>query len=67
MITKLELQDWKSHPVTEAYFEAIDEMEGAVVEQLIKNVNQEMHPDDWYRGYIYALRDMLNVDLAEED
>ena len=67
MISKSELQEWKAHPVTEVFFNALLEMEQAVTEQLIGNVGESNQTDDWYRGYIFALRDTLRVDLLEEE
>lgn len=66
MITKPEFEDWKLHPVTEAFFNAMKDMEQYSIECLIGNTTTSETPDDFYRGYVYAVRDILKVDLGED-
>jgi hypothetical protein len=66
MITKLEFDCWKVHPVSEAFFAAMKDIEQYSIECLIGNTNTSETPDDFYRGYVYAVRDILKVDLGEE-
>ena len=65
MIQPSEFREWKSHFVTEAFQEAVQDMALHTTELLIGNVSAEVS-DDFYRGYIYALREVLKVDLSEE-
>lgn len=65
MISTSELREWKAHPVTEAFMIAIAGMEQDVIERLIQNAEGDLS-DDFYRGYIFALRDVIKVDLSEE-
>jgi hypothetical protein len=66
VLSRSEFQEWKANPGTEALFQALSEMELAVTEQMIGNVDQQALPDDYLRGYIMALRDVKSIDLEEE-
>jgi uncharacterized phage-associated protein len=65
MITKDDFQLWKSEPVTKALYESFDEVEyGAMMELSVNRADSVS--DDWYKGYIMAVRDMKNMSLAED-
>lgn len=62
MITKQDFIDWKSSPVTKAYFQEVD--------KLIENMKEELTFTDvdmlrYKQGYIQSLKDILNVELQE--
>lgn len=62
MITKQDFIDWKSNPVTKAYFQEVD--------KLIENMKEELTFTDvdmlrYKQGYIQSLKDILNVELQE--
>ena len=67
MISQNEFREWKSHPVTEAFFKTIGESIALAVEQLITNVDEGSLPDEYLRGYIIANRDILKADIAMEE
>jgi len=68
-ITKDEWTDWKTHPVTKAFFEAIQYRIDDAKEDLSRSAGLEPDNDNWYRGFCHAYREALEFDIefSEEE
>lgn len=64
MISKAEFQEWQSHPVTKAFYEAMSETRADALEKLAHNIPQEID-DDFFKGYIHAVDTITLFDLEE--
>lgn len=64
MISKEDFANWRQDPVTKAFYEALNEQIELAKDELA--INQEnVYSDDWYKGYIVAVRDVVKFDLEE--
>ena len=64
MFTKLDVANWKTDPVTKAFYNALEEREVEALNALA--VNREID-DEWYKGYIAAIRDIHNTTIEGSD
>jgi predicted translin family RNA/ssDNA-binding protein len=65
-VTKEDFIDWKSHPVTKAYFQTVADRIGELKEQLVGEVGSEdFHQAARTTGAIRVLLDILEIDFEE--
>ena len=64
-MTKLDLLDWRQHPVTKQVFAAFKEREGQLLLSLGASVGLDPQEDRFRAGYLSALRDFYQVDLED--
>lgn len=66
MITKDDFMGWKDNPVTKAFFESVKSMEEDAIESLVKNDDRGgTMSDDFFKGAITVLRDILNTSFVD--
>ena len=65
LITASDFQNWKSDPVTQAYFEAIHLRIEDAKEGLASNAGQDPVNDNFSRGFIYAYRELLDFRIDD--
>ena len=65
MITKSEWIDWKTNPVTRAFFEATEIRVDDATEILINSAGIDSDQDNFYRGFITAYREMQNFQIDD--
>lgn len=66
-VTKDRLVEWKLHPVTKAFFDQLHHAREDLKVILSLKAGLDQGADRFSVGYITAITDMLEVDLAEED
>lgn len=64
-VTRVELQEWKAHKVTEQYFAAMREQSALNRDQLARTAGLDSLRDSFLRGYEQAISDFLNVQVEE--
>lgn len=70
VITKSDFSDWKSNPVTKAFFEAANLRVDDAKEILADSAGTNSEADNFIRGFIRAYREMQDFrldDLEEHD
>ena len=65
-ISKSEFLDWKASPVTKAVIEHLTYRRNILVEQLSHSAGLNKNEDNFRRGYIVGLEDLLGIDMEEE-
>lgn len=63
-MNKQDFRDWQRHPVTQIVFSELRAKESDITEKLVIST-ENAYSDDWYRGYIAALRDFYLIDIEE--
>jgi DNA-binding SARP family transcriptional activator len=67
MITKEAFNQWKSDVVTKLFYSACEERVEEAKEILANQAGMDPIRDSFYRGFIYAYREMQSFDIGEED
>ena len=62
MITEVEVAEWKLDPSTIQFMKGMEDLENEAMYMLSVNKDNEVR-DDWYKGYIQALRDVQKADF----
>lgn len=65
LISQSDFQNWKSDPVTQAYFEAIIYRIEDAKESLAANAGLDSASDCFNRGFIYAYRELLDFRIDD--
>lgn len=65
MLTKEQFNTWQNDAVTLAFMDSVKQLEKNTTEQLIANKREDALSDDFYKGAIAALRDLLNTSFEE--
>ena len=65
VISQSDYQDWKSNPVTKAYMLAVAESIGQVKEDLAVRAGLNSTEDNFYRGYVAAMNDVLQFRIDD--
>ena len=65
MITQTEFMEWKSHPVTKQVFQALQQKEAVIKDQLALSAGQDPGVDRYLSGYIASCRDMYLMDYGD--
>lgn len=69
-ISKLDFQQWKSSPVTEAFLSACQDQLKTANDALIRRAGLDSNDDNFYRGYIQAYIEVMELhsdDFVEDD
>lgn len=66
-VTKERLVEWKLHPVTKAFMQGLHDAREDLKEILAHSAGLDVSNDRFVVGYITAVNDMMEVDIAEED
>ncbi len=66
MITEAEVSEWKVDPVTQKFMDGMAELEIEAMHKLSVNRDEDVR-DDWFKGYIAALRDIQQADFEVAD
>lgn len=66
MITQSDFIAWKDEPLTRAWFEACMERIEEAKEILSVQAGTDQLMDNFYRGFIYAYREMMDFRIDEE-
>lgn len=67
VITREDWKDWKSNKVTRLFFEACGERVEEAKETLANTAGSDQLMDNFYRGFIYAYREMFEFRFEEPD
>jgi hypothetical protein len=67
MISKLDFQQWKTDPITEAFMEACQDRIEDTKEILVISAGLDAVNDNFYRGFVRAYQEMLEFRVDEED
>ena len=62
MITEVEVAEWKLDPTTVQFMQGMVDLENEAMYALSVNKDEQVR-DDWYKGYIQALRDIQKADF----
>ena len=62
MITEVEVAEWKLDPSTVQFMKGMEDLEMEAMYALSVNKDEQVR-DDWYKGYIQALRDIQKADF----
>jgi hypothetical protein len=65
-MTRSDFLDWKSHPITKAFFIAINNKVELLKEELAYQAGENSRLDGTKVGAIQALRDIVEADWFEE-
>lgn len=65
MVSKEEFLEWKQHPVTEAFIEAIKDRITESTEFLVESAGKENGFDNYMRGFIKAYREVLEFEWRD--
>lgn len=66
-LTKDDWKNWKQEPVTRLFYSAVDERIEDAKETLANVAGQDQLQDSFYRGFIFAYREMLEFKFEEDD
>ena len=66
LVTKEDFQTWKEDSVTKAFFEAANVRVEEAKEILSYEAGKEPENDIFWRGFIYAYREMQEFHISEE-
>ena len=66
MITEVEVAEWKLDPTTVQFMKGMEDLEGEAMYMLSVNKDEQVR-DDWYKGYIQALRDVQKADFEVDE
>ena len=66
-LTKEDWKDWKANTVTRLFYEACAERVDEAKETLANTAGQDQLLDNFYRGFIYAYREMFEFRFEEPD
>jgi hypothetical protein len=66
MITKIEVDEWKVDPVTAKFMAGMSELEQEAMYKLSINTDEDVR-DDWWKGYIAAMRDIQQADFEVDE
>ena len=66
MITETEVAEWKLDPTTIQFMKGMEDLEGEAMYMLSVNKDEQVR-DDWYKGYIQALRDVQKADFEVDE
>lgn len=64
-ISKLDFQQWKSSPVTEAFLSACQDQLKSANDSLIQRAGLDSNDDNFYRGYIRAYLEVMDLTLED--
>ena len=67
MISKEDFRQWKSEPITEAFYEACLERVNETKELLAQSAGLDQAQDNFYRGFIWAYREIFDFRIEEEE
>lgn len=67
MISKEDFRQWKSEPITEAFYEACLERVGETKDLLAQSAGLDQAQDNFYRGFIWAYREIFDFRIEEEE
>jgi len=67
MINKEEFMDWKSNPVTKAFFSAAEERISDAKDSLAGSAGLDPDMDNFLRGFIHAYREIQQFRIEESD
>ena len=67
IITPEDWKAWKQDTVTQLFYEAVKERIEDAKETLANTAGQDMIMDNFYRGFIYAYREMLEFKVEEQE
>lgn len=67
IISKEDWKDWKSNKVTRLFYSACDERIDEAKETLANTAGQDQILDNFYRGFVYAYREMKEFRFEEAD
>jgi len=65
VITASDFDDWKKQDVTKAYFFACQERIDEAVDVLSNTAGTDAVQDNFYRGFIYAYRELMSFRLDD--
>lgn len=65
IITVPDFQDWKSQPVTKAFFVVLDERIQDTAGRLAETAGIDQILDRYRAGYIQGIRDVLGIDFDD--
>jgi hypothetical protein len=67
VMTKEDWKNWKQDAVTRLFYSAVDERIEDAKETLANVAGQDPLQDSFYRGFIFAYREMLEFKFEELD
>ena len=67
MVSKEEFLDWKQQDVTKAFFEAANVRVEEAKEVLSYEAGKDSDTDTFWRGFIYAYRELQDFHIDEEN
>jgi hypothetical protein len=66
-MTKEDWLVWKSDPITKMFYEACEERIEDAKELLVNSAGLEPTQDNFYRGFVYAYREMQDFRVEDEE
>jgi hypothetical protein len=66
-LSKEDWKTWKQDPVTRLFYSAVDERIEDAKETLANTAGNDPLQDSFYRGFIFAYREMLEFKFEEVD
>ncbi len=66
-LSKEDWKTWKQDPVTRLFYSAVDERIDDAKETLANTAGNDPLQDSFYRGFIFAYREMLEFKFEEVD
>ena len=66
-MTRQDWLDWKSQPVSRMFYEAVDERIEEAKEVLANTAGHDPLQDSFYRGFVYAYREMIAFEVEDEE
>lgn len=66
-VTKEEWIEWKNHPVTKAFYEAVEIRVEESKDLLSYSAGVDQAQDNYWRGFIGAYREMLEFKIEDID
>lgn len=67
VVTKEDFADWKNNPVTMAFFLACSQRVEEAKDILALQAGQDSIQDSFYRGIIFAYREMTDFRVEDEE
>lgn len=61
VISSIDFQDWKKHPVTSAFMSSVQVRVEEAKENLATSAGQDPNQDNFLRGFIHGQREILGV------
>lgn len=66
-LSKEDWKTWKQYPVTRLFYSAVNERIDDAKETLANTAGNDPLQDSFYRGFIFAYREMLEFKFEEAD